>query len=640
MPGPSTPPRPLPGRVPALGVLLAALLTLARTDAAGATTYHVRPTGNDAASGLSSSAAWATIGKANATVRPGDVVIVWPGTYAQFPSPAVSGTSLQRITFAGALASPSSVVLNAADPVLAASHVTVKGFLLANGFLLTGSRDSIADCVIGGGKSQLTAANDCVITRCAFDCERFWIVGTENDSLPIAARDTVTDCRLTLRPRDTTGHTIRFAHLEQCVVTRCRFTIDIGSSAVSASCTKLFFVRHSRFVDNWWDITNHCTTNSDEAGWFVMRDYTQSNTWVRDTIQMRGPGPVQFFGSASGTYPATVMNNNYDHCVIKVSGPSAYGAAVYYQDEARWDTLTANVIVGDASGLAFNAPLRGPMRIAGNTIAGFDPAWGAIGLDDSQPWSGSIQVRDNILYTASGATRRAQSAPMVFHLDAVTGHIAGNRNVLFGPMRRDSAITAWPAGLSPPGVGGLWCVNTRADSNSVWGSPRFADTSSVASFDGHLLAGSAAIGAATGGADAGALSSAVSSPDVLAPAAVSDLQSAQVADHSLLLTWTAPGDDAMSGTAAAYDLRWSLSPISAGTFAQATPVTPQPIPAPAGSAQSYVLLGLSSGSTYHLAIRTRDEAGNWSAVSNLVDATTLSVDTLAPASIGTLAGTR
>jgi hypothetical protein len=47
-------------------------------------------------------------------------------------------------------------------------------------------------------------------------------------------------------------------------------------------------------------------------------------------------------------------------------------------------------------------------------------------------------------------------------------------------------------------------------------------------------------------------------------------------------------------------------------------LTGVPNPAAAGASQSYVVRGLTNGTVYYFAIRTVDEAGNWSGLSNLV----------------------
>jgi len=85
---------------------------------------------------------------------------------------------------------------------------------------------------------------------------------------------------------------------------------------------------------------------------------------------------------------------------------------------------------------------------------------------------------------------------------------------------------------------------------------------------------------------------------------------------AVTLRWTAPGDDGALGRATAYDLRYSTSPITAVNFPQATQVSGEPAPAVAGSAESFTVSGLNNGVTYYFAIKTRDDVGNWSTVSN------------------------
>ena len=83
------------------------------------------------------------------------------------------------------------------------------------------------------------------------------------------------------------------------------------------------------------------------------------------------------------------------------------------------------------------------------------------------------------------------------------------------------------------------------------------------------------------------------------------------------LHWTAPGDDADTGRAAAYDLRYSTAPIiDDASFGSATRVSGVPAPQAAGATESFTVTGLVAGSSYYFAIKTVDEAGNWSALSN------------------------
>ncbi len=87
---------------------------------------------------------------------------------------------------------------------------------------------------------------------------------------------------------------------------------------------------------------------------------------------------------------------------------------------------------------------------------------------------------------------------------------------------------------------------------------------------------------------------------------------------SLSLAWSAPGDDGQIGTASLYEMRRSGSPIDEGNWSTATVVSGSPVPLPAGTRQLMVVRGLTSGTTYYFAIKTADEAGNWSGLSNVV----------------------
>jgi hypothetical protein len=82
--------------------------------------------------------------------------------------------------------------------------------------------------------------------------------------------------------------------------------------------------------------------------------------------------------------------------------------------------------------------------------------------------------------------------------------------------------------------------------------------------------------------------------------------------------WTAPGGDGYVGRAAAYDLRYSRQPITEQSFAQATAVTGLPTPGPSGTTETCSIPDLETGVTYYFAIKAVDGAGNWSAMSNVI----------------------
>ncbi|MCK4302225.1 MAG: fibronectin type III domain-containing protein, partial [candidate division Zixibacteria bacterium] len=89
--------------------------------------------------------------------------------------------------------------------------------------------------------------------------------------------------------------------------------------------------------------------------------------------------------------------------------------------------------------------------------------------------------------------------------------------------------------------------------------------------------------------------------------------------NSITLNWTAPGDDGNSGTASAYDIRYSTT---VADWDGATQVSGEPVPQAAGSQESFVVDGLVPNTTYYFVMRAGDEVPNWSALSNVLMATT------------------
>jgi chitodextrinase len=107
---------------------------------------------------------------------------------------------------------------------------------------------------------------------------------------------------------------------------------------------------------------------------------------------------------------------------------------------------------------------------------------------------------------------------------------------------------------------------------------------------------------------------------------------------TVMLDWTAPGDDGTSGTASAYEMRFSTSLINDASWNSATVVSGLPGPQPSGTRQSVVVRGLTSATTYWFAIKTVDEAGNWSGLSNVLRLD-WGFDTAAPAAPSGLSAT-
>ena len=108
--------------------------------------------------------------------------------------------------------------------------------------------------------------------------------------------------------------------------------------------------------------------------------------------------------------------------------------------------------------------------------------------------------------------------------------------------------------------------------------------------------------------------------DFTAPGVVSDLVVTDVITGAVTLSWTAPGDDGMAGTAASYDLRYYTEPITATNWVSAIQVVSQTVPVAAGMTQTATVDDLLSGTLY-FAVRATDEFGNVDDISNSPGAT-------------------
>lgn len=109
-------------------------------------------------------------------------------------------------------------------------------------------------------------------------------------------------------------------------------------------------------------------------------------------------------------------------------------------------------------------------------------------------------------------------------------------------------------------------------------------------------------------------------PDI--PDPIDDLIVDTIGSRTAMLRWTATGDSGSVGTAAAYDVRYSTSPITEENFSLATEAIGEPDPLPSGSAEEFTAGGLDAGLTYYFAIRAIGTSGEASSLSNVPFAST------------------
>ena len=106
-------------------------------------------------------------------------------------------------------------------------------------------------------------------------------------------------------------------------------------------------------------------------------------------------------------------------------------------------------------------------------------------------------------------------------------------------------------------------------------------------------------------------------PEDTPPAAVILNAATGTYPGEVVLSWTAPGADGNTGTATEYIVRYADAEIADETaWDAAADVNNEPVPQIAGTEESMTVSGLAPVGTYYFALRTLDESGNLSDLSN------------------------
>jgi hypothetical protein len=111
--------------------------------------------------------------------------------------------------------------------------------------------------------------------------------------------------------------------------------------------------------------------------------------------------------------------------------------------------------------------------------------------------------------------------------------------------------------------------------------------------------------------------------EYIPPATITDLSATPITGTSVLLRWTAHGDDGDEGRASFYEIRYARSPVTDEASFQAAMLYQKTIyPEEPFEVQLLNLSGLEPETTYYFAVKTGDDVGNVSALSNIAIATT------------------
>jgi hypothetical protein len=104
------------------------------------------------------------------------------------------------------------------------------------------------------------------------------------------------------------------------------------------------------------------------------------------------------------------------------------------------------------------------------------------------------------------------------------------------------------------------------------------------------------------------------------PAAIADLAATWTVDTTVLLAWSAPGDDGDAGTATRYEIRYATGDLGTEAPLEAATSVLVPVAHAAGSREAVAVGGLQPDGIYAFRVRAADEAANWSAWSNVAAA--------------------
>jgi hypothetical protein len=122
--------------------------------------------------------------------------------------------------------------------------------------------------------------------------------------------------------------------------------------------------------------------------------------------------------------------------------------------------------------------------------------------------------------------------------------------------------------------------------------------------------------------------------DSIAPSTITDLSVDSTSSFTITLSWTASGDDGMTGRASFYDARFSILPIvTEFDWGFSARLIGEPQPAFPGEHQSMTITGLVPNREFFFAVRAGDEIVNWSPISTQILAKTQPAELIPPSAI-------
>lgn len=103
------------------------------------------------------------------------------------------------------------------------------------------------------------------------------------------------------------------------------------------------------------------------------------------------------------------------------------------------------------------------------------------------------------------------------------------------------------------------------------------------------------------------------------PATVTDLTTGRITDSFAVINWTSPADNGPLGRPHRYEIRFSQEILTETNWADIPPRNGPNRPVDAGQTEAFILPGLTPLTRYYVALRSMDESGNFSEISNFLE---------------------
>jgi aerobic-type carbon monoxide dehydrogenase small subunit (CoxS/CutS family) len=359
--------------------------------------------------------------------------------------------------------------------------------------------------------------------------------------------------------------------------------------------------------------------------------------WSRSVTLSPGANTITVVGkdASAAQNPTTVS------ITVNYTPPDTTGPAVAITSHTNNQTVTSSPI--KVSGTATDSGL-GNNGISSVTVNGVAATSGTATGSATANWSRSVTLSpgaNTITVVGKDASTAQNSTTVSITVNyttpdttgpavAITSH-TNNQTVTSSPIT--VAGTATDSGVGNNGISSVTVNGVAATGGTATGSATANWTRSVT-----LSPGANTIMVVGKDASTAQNSTTVSitinynPADATPPSPVTNLATGTANASSIVLSWTAPGDDGSTGTAASYDIRYASTAITDVNWASATQVTGEPAPLAVGSIQNFTVSGLSCATTYFFALKTSDEVPNTSTISNSPSqATAACADTTGPA---------